>query len=296
MPRLPRRAPSLIPSRRWSSSSMPHRAATTSMRRGWRWAWSTTAFSSSTRASASTRRCNTPGMRALRPDGDAESLAGAFADVVALAAACRIRDCRHEQEPGCAVRAGVSPDHLRNYQKLLREIPAGHDDGAGPPAAGRHVEGTRSRCGRANEGQAWLGLTGRTVLHPGASGDAIRTANGWRDAEEDSYTDTGTTQRRLVLPATGALLARPLAAFARCSLARTGGSGRSRSCALVVRLVLAWRAHDNEIGTIALREPALGDHCVARRLFEHVSMVGVGPVTENPIHVQRVGRADARHR
>lgn len=65
---------------------------------------------------------DTPGLRALRPDGDAESLAGAFADVAALAAKCRFRDCRHEQEPDCAVRAGVSPDHLRNYQKLLREI------------------------------------------------------------------------------------------------------------------------------------------------------------------------------
>ncbi|MFO1305061.1 MAG: ribosome small subunit-dependent GTPase A [Burkholderiales bacterium] len=65
---------------------------------------------------------DTPGLRALRPDGDTESLAGAFADVAALAAQCRFRDCRHEQEPGCAVRAGVSADHLRNYQKLLREI------------------------------------------------------------------------------------------------------------------------------------------------------------------------------
>jgi len=65
---------------------------------------------------------DTPGLRALRPDGDVESLTGAFADVAALSLECRFRDCRHEQEPDCAVRAGVSPDHLRNYQKLLREI------------------------------------------------------------------------------------------------------------------------------------------------------------------------------
>jgi ribosome biogenesis GTPase len=31
------------------------------------------------------------------------------------------RDCLHEAEPGCAVRAGVPPERLRNYQKLLRE-------------------------------------------------------------------------------------------------------------------------------------------------------------------------------
>ena len=65
---------------------------------------------------------DTPGLRALRPDGNLGSLTGAFADVATLATKCRFRDCRHEQEPGCAVRAGVSPDHLRNYRKLLREI------------------------------------------------------------------------------------------------------------------------------------------------------------------------------
>jgi ribosome biogenesis GTPase len=35
---------------------------------------------------------------------------------------CRFRDCRHGDEPGCAVRDGVPPDRLRNYQKLLREV------------------------------------------------------------------------------------------------------------------------------------------------------------------------------
>ena len=39
----------------------------------------------------------------------------------AFAAKCRFRDCSHGDEPGCAVRAGVDPDRLRNFQKLLRE-------------------------------------------------------------------------------------------------------------------------------------------------------------------------------
>ena len=65
---------------------------------------------------------DTPGLRALRPDGDAAALEGAFADIALLAERCRFRDCRHEQEPGCAVRDGVAPDHLRNYAKLLREM------------------------------------------------------------------------------------------------------------------------------------------------------------------------------
>lgn len=64
---------------------------------------------------------DTPGVRTLRPDADA-TLAGAFADIAALAGRCRFRDCSHEQEPGCAVRASVDADHLRNYHKLLREM------------------------------------------------------------------------------------------------------------------------------------------------------------------------------
>lgn len=64
---------------------------------------------------------DTPGLRALRPDAEA-GLAGAFADVAVLAEQCRFRDCGHEQEPGCAVRAGIDIDRLRNYHKLLREM------------------------------------------------------------------------------------------------------------------------------------------------------------------------------
>jgi ribosome biogenesis GTPase / thiamine phosphate phosphatase len=64
---------------------------------------------------------DTPGLRTLRPDADSATLAGSFADVESLAGQCRFRDCRHGDEPGCAVREGVDPDRLRNYHKLLRE-------------------------------------------------------------------------------------------------------------------------------------------------------------------------------
>ncbi len=64
---------------------------------------------------------DTPGVRALRPDGDEHSVAAAFEDIAVLAMQCRFRDCRHEDEPGCAVRAGVPADRLRNYHKLRRE-------------------------------------------------------------------------------------------------------------------------------------------------------------------------------
>ncbi len=64
---------------------------------------------------------DTPGLRTLRLDGDADGLGAAFDDVARLAPGCRFRDCQHEDEPGCAVREGVSAERLRNFHKLLRE-------------------------------------------------------------------------------------------------------------------------------------------------------------------------------
>jgi ribosome biogenesis GTPase / thiamine phosphate phosphatase len=64
---------------------------------------------------------DTPGLRTLRLDGDAERLGQVFEDVATLAEACRFRNCRHQGEPGCAVRAGVAPERLSNFHKLLRE-------------------------------------------------------------------------------------------------------------------------------------------------------------------------------
>jgi ribosome biogenesis GTPase / thiamine phosphate phosphatase len=65
---------------------------------------------------------DTPGLRGLRLDIDQASLDAAFDDIADLAAACRFRDCRHQDEPGCAVREGVTPGRLANYHKLSREI------------------------------------------------------------------------------------------------------------------------------------------------------------------------------
>lgn len=64
---------------------------------------------------------DTPGLRTLRLDGDASALGHAFDDVASAALRCRFRDCRHDDEPGCAVREAVAPDRLRNFHKLQRE-------------------------------------------------------------------------------------------------------------------------------------------------------------------------------
>ena len=69
---------------------------------------------------------DTPGMRELGMIEAAEGLAQVFADIEALAAQCRFRDCAHEGEPGCAVQAAIASgeielDRFRRYQKLERE-------------------------------------------------------------------------------------------------------------------------------------------------------------------------------
>lgn len=65
---------------------------------------------------------DTPGVRALRPDGDEQVLDAAFADIASLAEHCRFRDCGHQGEPGCTVRAAVPVDRLHNFHKLQREL------------------------------------------------------------------------------------------------------------------------------------------------------------------------------
>ena len=64
---------------------------------------------------------DTPGLRTLRLDAESGDVAQVFDDIARLAPQCRFRDCRHEAEPGCAVRAGVPPERLRNFHKLQRE-------------------------------------------------------------------------------------------------------------------------------------------------------------------------------
>jgi ribosome biogenesis GTPase len=64
---------------------------------------------------------DTPGLRTWRADADEEALAATFEDIEAFATRCRFRDCRHDGEPGCAVRAQVDEDRLLNYHKLLRD-------------------------------------------------------------------------------------------------------------------------------------------------------------------------------
>ena len=70
---------------------------------------------------------DTPGLRELQLWADEHDLAVAFDDIDELAGQCRFRNCRHRDEPGCAVRIALENGDLtlerwRNYEKLQREL------------------------------------------------------------------------------------------------------------------------------------------------------------------------------
>jgi ribosome biogenesis GTPase / thiamine phosphate phosphatase len=70
---------------------------------------------------------DTPGMREIQVWGDEKNLDDAFEDIASLALKCRFSDCRHDTEPGCAVREAVrqgelDTGHFKNYQQLQREL------------------------------------------------------------------------------------------------------------------------------------------------------------------------------
>lgn len=69
---------------------------------------------------------DTPGMRELGMWDTASGVEQTFADIEALAARCRFRNCAHTGEPGCAVRAALESGELdagrwQSYQKLMTE-------------------------------------------------------------------------------------------------------------------------------------------------------------------------------
>jgi len=70
---------------------------------------------------------DTPGMRELQLWDAGGSLGEAFSDVESIAAECYFSNCRHQNEPGCAVREALSQgtldaDRYENYIKLEREL------------------------------------------------------------------------------------------------------------------------------------------------------------------------------
>jgi len=70
---------------------------------------------------------DTPGMRELQMWAGEEDLQGAFQEIETLAKMCRFRDCGHNLESGCEVKAAIArgeldPARLESYHKLQKEV------------------------------------------------------------------------------------------------------------------------------------------------------------------------------
>jgi ribosome biogenesis GTPase len=69
---------------------------------------------------------DTPGVRAVSLWLSGHGIERAFADVFDLMDHCRFRDCKHDREPGCAVRAAIEageldPARLSSLERLVAE-------------------------------------------------------------------------------------------------------------------------------------------------------------------------------
>jgi ribosome biogenesis GTPase len=76
-----------------------------------------------------------PGLREVGIGTAATGIADTFPEIRELAEVCRYSDCRHEQEPGCAVQESVrngtlSAARLENFHRLVRELAFEQDKAA----------------------------------------------------------------------------------------------------------------------------------------------------------------------
>ena len=95
---------------------------------------------------------DTPGLRELQLWDTGDGLGAAFDDIEALAPVCRFRDCRHDNEPGCAVKAAV--DEGRLEERRLRELPRTQARAGLARPSGRTNAPASSRSARA---RSWEG-------------------------------------------------------------------------------------------------------------------------------------------
>jgi hypothetical protein len=113
---------------------------------------------------------DTPGMREVALFCDADALRATFDDVALVAEVCRFRDCRHRDEPDCAVRLAVDAGTLdavrvAGFDALLAETQP------------RSVER------RARERRAKERLGRRLALRPNVSNTVATSDRRWRFRE-----------------------------------------------------------------------------------------------------------------
>ncbi len=93
---------------------------------------------------------DTPGMREIQLWEGGEGLAETFEDIEKLVLECKFTDCKHESEPGCAVRAAMKTGEIdearfKSYKKLLNEI--------------KYFEGKQNKRAQITEKKKWKKLT-----------------------------------------------------------------------------------------------------------------------------------------
>lgn len=69
---------------------------------------------------------DTPGMREIQLLDDVDGINDSFKEIIDIGSRCKFSDCKHESEPGCAVKAAIesgeiSEDRFTSYKKLIRE-------------------------------------------------------------------------------------------------------------------------------------------------------------------------------
>jgi ribosome small subunit-dependent GTPase A len=62
---------------------------------------------------------DTPGMREIGMAGKADGIEDTFSDITELEGKCRFRNCKHETEPGCAVKEAIARGELSKRRFLL---------------------------------------------------------------------------------------------------------------------------------------------------------------------------------
>jgi ribosome biogenesis GTPase len=92
---------------------------------------------------------DTPGVRALSLWLSGNGIERAFADVFDLMDHCRFRDCKHDQEPGCAVQAAIAagelePVRLTSLERLIEEEAALEEEQRAHEKAGDKRAGGRT--------------------------------------------------------------------------------------------------------------------------------------------------------
>ncbi len=99
---------------------------------------------------------DTPGVRAVSLWLSGDGIERAFADVFDLMDDCRFRDCKHDREPGCAVRAAIDdgrldPVRLESLERLVAEEASLEEEQRARERAADRRAGGRTRAPEAAE-------------------------------------------------------------------------------------------------------------------------------------------------